>query len=217
MSGNLSVVASDEHLEILRLESEPYGTNAYMLICKDKNESILIDAPGSAKKIKEKLKGTRVKYIILTHGHMDHVLALEELRSDLQTSLAAHNKDAATLPVKPNKLLGGGEHISCGKIDLAVLYTPGHTPGSLCFKTGKYLFSGDTIFPGGPGKTGSPQDFKQIMESIETKIMPLPDETVILPGHGEPGDLKTEREKFDTFKGKERSKELYGDVTWLDN
>ncbi|MFO7951529.1 MAG: MBL fold metallo-hydrolase [Bacillota bacterium] len=215
MSGNLSVIASDELLEILRLESEPYGTNAYMLVCKEKNESILIDAPGSAETVKEKLGGSSVKYILMTHGHMDHTLALEELHRDLQTGIAAHSKDAGKLPVKPSKLLGGGEQISCGKIALAVLDTPGHTPGSLCFKTGKYLFSGDTIFPGGPGKTASPQDFRQIVKSIETKIMPLPDETVILPGHGEPSDLKTEREKFNTFRERDRGKELCGDVSWL--
>lgn len=215
MSGNLSVVTSDDNLEILRLESEPYGTNAYMLICKEKKESILIDAPGSVKTIKEKLKGTRVKYILMTHGHMDHILALEELRKDFKSNLAAHNKEARTLPVKPNTLLDGGEHIKCGKIDLEVLYTPGHTQGSLSFRTGRYLFSGDTLFPGGPGKTSSPHDFSMIMESIETKIMPLPDDTVILPGHGEAGDLKVEREKFNTFKEKNWLENLYGDVTWL--
>ena len=215
MSGKVTVVASDEHMEIMRLESEPFGTNAYMLICKGTNESILIDAPGNAGTIKEKLQDTRPQYILMTHGHMDHTGALEELRSSLEATIAAHKKDAGQLPVKPGRLLGGGEYIRCGKIDLEVIHAPGHTPGSLCFRAGSYLFSGDTIFPGGPGKTASPQDFRQIVDSIEKLIMPLPGDTTILPGHGEPTDLENERDKFNTFKEQDQGEAVCGDVTWL--
>ncbi len=215
MSGKVTAVASDEHMEIMCLESEPFGTNAYMLICKNTNESILIDAPGNADIIKEKLQHTRTQYILMTHGHMDHTGVLEELHSNLGATIAAHKKDAGQLPVKPGRLLGGGEYIRCGKIDLEVIHVPGHTPGSLCFRAGRYLFSGDTIFPGGPGKTASPQDFRLIVDSIEKMIMPLSDETKVLPGHGEPTDLKSEREKFNIFKERDQGEALCGDVTWL--
>ncbi len=217
MGSDVEVIARNEKMEILHLETKPFGTNAYMVICLESGESVLIDAPGSAEIVKSKLEKTSCKYILITHGHMDHTMALEELYRDLQAPLAAHKNDTGQIPVKTDHLLSGGEQIKCGKVNLEVIHTPGHTPGSLCFKSGNYLFSGDTIFPGGPGKTGSAQDFKQIITSIKEKIMVLPDETIILPGHGERTDLKTERKLFNTFLSGRQNYELYGDITWLDS
>ncbi len=215
MKREVEVIFKNENMEILHLETEPFGTNAYMVICREGGESVLIDTPGDAKKIKGLLEPYKVGSILLTHGHMDHTVALEELYRDLNAPLAAHENDAVQLPLKPDQLLAGGEQIRCGKINLEVIHTPGHTPGSLCFKTGNYLFSGDTIFPGGPGKTRSPKEFKQIVSSIEEKIMTLPDDTVILPGHGEKTDLKTERKLFNNFRSGRQNFEFSGDVTWL--
>jgi len=215
MTSRIQEIARDEMKEILRLETKPFGTNAYMVICRKSGESVLIDAPGSAEAIKERLKDTTVRYILMTHGHMDHTADLEELRRDLGATLAVHKDDTSQLPVKAEQFLSGNEKINCGKLELEVIHVPGHTPGSLCFKLDGYLISGDTIFPGGPGKTASPSAFKQIVASIEEKIMPLPDETIILPGHGEKTDLKTERELFNAFKNSRQDFELSGDVTWL--
>ncbi len=215
MTSRIKEIMKDEQKALLHLETKPFGTNAYMLICLQNNESILIDAPGSAEIIKEQLKNTRVKYILMTHNHMDHVTDLEALHNEWKTVLAVHKDDAEKLPVKADQFLSDGEIIKCGNIELVVLHTPGHTPGSLCFKIDNYLIAGDTIFPGGPGKTASPGAFKQIMASIEEKIMPLPDETVILPGHGEKTILKTEKELFKAFKNARKNYELSGDVSWL--
>ncbi len=215
MTSRIQEIKKDDQKALLRLETKPFGTNAYMIICLQNNESILIDAPGSAEIIKERLINTRVKYILMTHGHMDHVTDLKTLHNDWKAILAVHNADAEKLPVKADQLLKGGEQIKCGSVELEVLHTPGHTPGSLCFKVDDYLLAGDTIFPGGPGKTASTGAFKQIMASIEEKIMILPDETVILPGHGEKTILKTERELFKAFKSARKDFELSGDVSWL--
>ncbi len=215
MTSRVQEIVRDNKKEILRLETKPFGTNAYMVICPSTLESVLFDAPGSAAAIKERLKDTKVKYILMTHGHMDHVTDLEELHRDLGANLAVHEDDAGQLPVRADQLLSGGEVIRCGNLELEVFHVPGHTPGSLCFRIDNYLISGDTIFPGGPGKTASPSAFKQIVASIEEKIMTLPEETVILPGHGEKTNLKTERELFNTFKSSTQNYELSGDVTWL--
>jgi len=98
---------------------------------------------------------------------------------------------------------------------LKVLHTPGHTAGSLSFLTGKYLISGDTIFPGGPGKTGSPDMFRQIVNSITEKIFALPDDTQVYPGHGDATVLKKEKEEFTVFSSRPHSPDLCGDVLWL--
>jgi glyoxylase-like metal-dependent hydrolase (beta-lactamase superfamily II) len=100
-------------------------------------------------------------------------------------------------------------------VTLEVIHTPGHTPGSLCFLCEKYLLSGDTIFPGGPGKTGSPEEFQEIVESLQKKIFVLPEDVKIYPGHGNPTVLKKEKEEFAAFSARSHDPGLCGDVLWL--
>ncbi|HEY81688.1 MAG TPA: MBL fold metallo-hydrolase [Dehalococcoidia bacterium] len=211
----MTVVAKDESLEIQRLELGAFGTNAYIITCLKSGDSVVIDAPAEADKIIKRLEGTHPRYILLTHRHMDHIGALSELRSRLQIPLAAHPADASALSPAPEILLNDGDIISFGKVRLEVMHTPGHTPGSLCFKTGKYLISGDTIFPGGPGKTGSPADFQEILKSITSKILTLDDDTEIYPGHGDKTVLKKEKEEFVIFSSRQHPTDLCGDVLWL--
>ena len=146
---------------------------------------------------------------------MDHIGALAELKSKLRIPIGAHRLDANGLPLRPELLLSEGEEVSCGNMSLKVLHTPGHTPGSLCFLIGKYLISGDTIFPGGPGKTKSPADLKQIIESITGKILILPDDTEIYPGHGDSTLLRKEKREFAIFSSRSHDPDLFGDVLWL--
>jgi len=211
----MAVVAKDDNIQIERLELGPFGTNAYILTCQKTVESVLVDAPGEADKILGRLKGTNPKVILMTHDHMDHVGALSRIKSELGVPLAAHSSDSGGLPSQTDTLLKDGDVVSFGKIQLKVLHTPGHTPGSLCFLMGRYLISGDTIFPGGPGKTGSPTALKQIIESITSKIFKLPDETEIYPGHGDSTTLKKEKKEFEIFSSKPHDPNLCGDVLWL--
>ena len=209
------IVAKDENIQIDKLELEPFNTNCYIVICRLTREGVLVDAPSEAEKILRQLNGVKIKYILLTHNHMDHIGALSELKGKLKVPVAAHPLDAKNLPSPPEVSLGDGDNISFGNIRLKVLHTPGHTPGSLCFLTGRYLISGDTIFPGGPGKTGSPSDFKQIIESITGKIFILPEETQVYPGHGDSTVMKEEKEKFAVFSSRTHDAKLCGDVLWL--
>jgi len=209
------LVAKDDNIEIEKLELGPFGTNAYVLVCRATGDSVLVDTPAEANKIMERLKGTDPRYILMTHNHMDHLGAFSELKSKLGVPVAAHPLDATRLPSAPEVLLNDGDTVSFGSVELKVLHTPGHTPGSLCFLTGQYLISGDTIFPGGPGKTRTPADLRQIIESITKKIFALPDDTQVYPGHGDSTVLKKEKDEFAVFSARAHDPGLCGDVLWL--
>ena len=209
------VVAKDDEIQIERLELGPFGTNAYIVVCQKTQDSVLIDTPAEAGTIMDRLKGTNPKYILLTHNHMDHLGALSELHSKLKVPLAVHALDAGNLPSPPEMLLSNGDTISLANLTIEVLHTPGHTRGSLCFKVGHYLISGDTIFPGGAGKTWSPADFKQIVKSITEKIFVLPDDTQIYPRHGDSTVLRKEKDEFAVFSSRPHNPDLYGEVLWL--
>ena len=164
--------------------------------------------------ILERLGGTDLKLILMTHNHFDHVQALTEILSTLKPTLAAHVADSTGLPAQPDILLSDGQPINFGRVRLKTLYTPGHTAGSLCFLSGDHLISGDTIFPGGPGKTSSPEAFSQIVESIGQKILPLADKTQIYPGHGDSTSLERERTAVEAFLSRPMPLGLCGDVVW---
>lgn len=211
----MTIIVEDKVLQIEKLTLGPFGTNAYIVVCREAKASVLIDAPAEAETILEKFKGTEPKYILLTHNHIDHIGALAEPHSRLKAPLAAHYLDSNNLPVKPEILLKDGDTLSVGDLKLEVLHTPGHTPGSLCFKIGRYLLSGDTIFNAGPGRTRTPADLKQIIASLSAKIFVLPDDTLIFPGHGESTVLKKERQEFIAFCSRSHDPNLCGDVVWL--
>jgi hydroxyacylglutathione hydrolase len=208
------LVVRDERLEILRLETAPFGTNAYLITCLESGETLLVDAPGDADAILEKLKGSSIELIVITHGHMDHLMVLEELGNALVAEIAVHEGDAGMLPVKADRLLEDGEVLECGNLKLEVLHTPGHTPGSICLRVDGYLISGDTIFPGGPGKTATVEDFQTVLTSIREAVLTLPDETVILPGHGAATTVGKERPLIEAFIANNRDADTFGEVTW---
>jgi glyoxylase-like metal-dependent hydrolase (beta-lactamase superfamily II) len=211
----MAVVVKDENIRIERLELKPYGTNAYIIICLKTKDSALVDAPGEPGKIMNGLKNTNPGYILMTHNHMDHMMALAELQSVLKVPVAAHALDSANLPVPAEILLNDGDVISVGELKVDVIHTPGHTPGSLCFRIENYLLSGDTIFTAGPGNTRSPDTFRQIVKSLTEKIFVLPDDTRIFPGHGDSTVLKKEKDEFAVFSSRPHKSNLCGDVIWL--
>ncbi len=208
-------MVQDDSIQIERLQLGPWGTNAYMVTCQKTQESLVVDAPAEARTILDTLQGTHPKYILMTHNHPDHVGALAELHHKLKVPIAAHTLDAAGLPVIPQMRLNDGDTLTLGKLRFQVWHTPGHTPGSVCFKVGRYLLAGDTIFPGGPGKTRSPADLKQIIKTITEKIFVLPDDTLVYPGHGESTILKKEKLEFAVFQSRPHDPNLCGDVVWL--
>jgi glyoxylase-like metal-dependent hydrolase (beta-lactamase superfamily II) len=185
----MTTVVENERMIIDRLELGPFGTNSYILVCHETNESVVVDAPGEAGMVVERLKKTQPKYILMTHDHFDHTL-------------------------EPDLLLNDGDEIFFGANKLRVLHTPGHTPGGLCFLTDKYLIAGDTLFPGGPGRTQSPDDFCQIIQSITEKLFALPEDTQVYPGHGEATTIKAAKQQYEVFSTRPHDPHLCGDVVW---
>jgi hydroxyacylglutathione hydrolase len=211
----MTVIAKDENIQIDKMSLGPYETNTYIVTGLKTGDSVIIDAPGESEKVLEAAKRTEVKYILMTHNHMDHTGAMAELRSALGVPVAAHESDAGHMPVKPDMFLNDGDILSVGNLEIKVIHTPGHTPGGLCFYTGNYLLAGDTIFKDGPGRTGSPAALKQVIESITEKIFTLPDDTQIFPGHGDFAVLKEEKDKYAVFASKSHDPKLRGDIVWL--
>jgi glyoxylase-like metal-dependent hydrolase (beta-lactamase superfamily II) len=186
-------------VELKRLEVGSFENNCYLLISPPSRESVIIDPAAEAERILEEARGTEVKYILISHGHMDHVGALEEVQTATRAPVGIHKQDARALRQEPDFFLRGGETLKIGDISLKVLHTPGHSPGAVCFLTGKILFSGDTIFPNGPGNTAIPRaDYQEILRSIHRQIFTLPDDTVIYPGHG-----------LETTVGREKATSFY--------
>jgi hydroxyacylglutathione hydrolase len=210
----MAIVVDDGDVQIIRLELGPYGTNAYIVVCKMTMDSLVVDAPAEAGTILRQLNGTHPRYIVLTHNHMDHTGALAELKDQLSIPLAAHPLDSAGLPCRPDINLADGSSLNIGALKIGVIHTPGHTPGSVCLLVGRYLLAGDTIFPGGPGHTATPANFQQILRTIESKIIPLPDNIVIYPGHGDAASLEGEKKSFLAFTSRTHAADLCGDVTW---
>jgi len=168
----------------------PYDNNVYVL--SSGGDALIVDGANDADRILAEVERDHVAGIVQTHGHIDHVQALEKLVAELGVPVYAHPGDAKRMPVRTEDL-GEGDRLTVGEIAVRVMHTPGHTPGSLCLATGSFLFSGDTLFPGGPGATdGDPKRFAQVMTSLG-RLFALPDETRVCPGHG-----------LDTFIGRER-------------
>ena len=211
----MPIVVNEKNIRIERMELGPYGTNTYIVVCQKTGESLVVDAPGNASEIIESLRETRPRYILLTHDHFDHTGVLDELRSRLKVPLATHLENSSRLKTSPEKVLNHGDSIALGNLLVEVLHTPGHTPGGLCFKIGQYLLAGDTIFPGGPGRTNTPDDFRQILTSITTKIFSLPDDTMIYPGHGLETTVRKAKEEYAVFASRPGRADLCGDVLWL--
>lgn len=210
----MATVVKNDAIRLERYELGPFGTNSYIMTCLKTGDSVVFDAPGDAPTILGQLKQTNPRYILMTHSHMDHTGALAQFKSALNVPIAAHTADAGRLPIEPDTLLADGQAIAFGNIQLTAIHTPGHTPGSLCFYTKGYLISGDTLFPDGPGKTGSPSDFRQIVESLKNRIFVLPDDTQVFPGHGTHTILGKEKQAFEAFRARPHDPNLCGDVLW---
>lgn len=177
----------------------PFENNVYVLVDPTSSECLVIDA-SEAQPIVDATRGLSVTAILITHGHRDHHAELPQLRELVPARVGINPADTKMLPVPPDFPITDGQEFAFGRHRLRAIATPGHTPGGTCFLIGKYLFSGDTLFPGGPGNTSNPYgDFPTIIESIRSCLFSLPDETVVLPGHGRATTIGAERPHLDEW------------------
>ena len=184
----------DDSLRVRRLVVGPLDNNVFVVACARTGEAAIIDAAAEGDRIEAAVADVEPVAILTTHGHHDHVGAAVEMRERLGVPLWIHPADAALAGFVPDQRLEDGETVLVGDLRVKVVHTPGHTPGSTCLALPGHLFSGDTLFPGGPGATGRPgSSFEQIIESIRHRLFTLPDATQVHPGHGLDTTIGTER------------------------
>ncbi len=184
--GQLEQIWSDAAAEVHQIVVGPMDNNVYILRCRRTGDAMLIDAANEHEALLEICQRLGVRQVVETHGHWDHIQAVPAVR-DAGISVAVTSADAGMLP-SYDLILEDDEQLSVGDLRIRTLATPGHTPGSICFAVEgtNLLFTGDTLFPGGPGNTSFENaDFGTIIESIDRRIFAAfkPD-TLVLPGHG---------------------------------
>ncbi len=201
-----------EEIFIRRIVVGHLSANCWIVGSVHLGTGLIIDPGGNADIIIQAIEesGLDIEMIVLTHGHSDHIAALYEIQNRTGAAVAIHVSDADFLegrgsvssqfgisyrtPHPPDRLLRDGDIISAGGLDLTVIHTPGHTPGSICLRSGDMVFTGDTLFRRGIGTTLMPGSSRpQLIDSIRTRLMILPDETTVYPGHGRETTIGAER------------------------
>ncbi len=186
--------------------------NSYVLACEETREAVIIDPGAEAERIYRVVTshGCTLKYVLNTHGHVDHVGGVAALVEMTGVPFLMHKDDLYLIegldadpiqmflqiphPPPPDRFLTDGEKISVGHLELEVLHTPGHTPGGVCFLVEHALFSGDTLFAGSIGRTDLPGgNHQQLLTSIREHIFPLDDDIIVYAGHGPATTLGKER------------------------
>lgn len=200
---NENMNAEQVHPDIVRLITGAFRVNTYLVSCHETGEGVVIDPGGEPDRILAAISsaGIAIKYLLNTHGHADHLLANRELREALNIPVCIHEKDddfyarpeineisarelGVSVQSRADIRLKDGDLLKIGKLEIRVIHTPGHSPGSVCFLIAGNLFTGDTLFVGDVGRsdlTGG--SFASLIQSIKERIIVLPPETVINPGH----------------------------------
>jgi glyoxylase-like metal-dependent hydrolase (beta-lactamase superfamily II) len=191
---------SDERAEVHKVVVGPYENNVFVLRCKETGDAVLLDAANEHELLLELCRSLGVRQVLETHGHWDHIQAVPAVR-DAGYRVAVTAGDAGMLP-SYDDILEDESVLEVGRLRLHTIATPGHTPGSMCFKLegSPLLFSGDTLFPGGPGNTeGDATRFATIIEQVDRKLFTLPADTIVLPGHGDDTTVGAERPHLDEW------------------
>jgi glyoxylase-like metal-dependent hydrolase (beta-lactamase superfamily II) len=180
-------------LEVHKVVVGPFENNVFVLRCTETGEAVLLDAANEHDRLLDLCRALGVTRVLETHGHWDHIQAVAQLR-DAGYAVHVTAEDAAMLP-SYDQVLDDDAVVEVGRLRLRTIHTPGHTAGSMCFlvEGRPLLFSGDTLFPGGPGNTKNGGHFPTIIESVDAKLFTLPPETVVMPGHGLDTTIGTER------------------------
>jgi glyoxylase-like metal-dependent hydrolase (beta-lactamase superfamily II) len=193
------------------MEVGPFAANCYLVACPETKEAVIIDPGAEGKHIIKQVTelGLKVKYIINTHAHIDHVGANGEVKDAFNAPVLVHAADAPLLRTPqasmalfmnqgkitpPDRTLQEGDVLEVGTLSIKVLETPGHTPGGVCLDINGALFTGDTLFAGSIGRTDFPGgSYRQLINSIKEKILKYADDTRVFPGHGPPTTVGDER------------------------
>lgn len=195
-------LADGAQVEVRKLSVGPMDNNAYLLISQ--GEALLIDAANDAERLLAEIEeaGATVCTIMTTHGHGDHWQALDEVAEATGAEVVVHQADADMIPRTPDRHVDDGDVLEFGDASVRLIHNPGHTPGSTSVLLGdRHLFTGDTLFPGGIGRTTSPEEFDTAYRAVTTRLFDvLDDETWVYPGHGDDTTLGAERPQLDEWR-----------------
>ena len=181
----------------------PYQTNCYILGCKETNQGLVIDPGDEVFRIIKEItrSGLTIKYIAITHGHVDHVGGVPELKRITKAPVLIHRLDAGGLGARPDGFLEEGQIIQVGNYSISIIHTPGHSPGGVCLYAPGAVFTGDSLFAGSVGRTDFPGGSHELLiEGVRRKIFPLGDELRVYPGHGPESTIGRERKTNPFFR-----------------
>lgn len=193
----------------------PVANNAYIIADSTSNDAIIVDAPEESESVAAAVKGLNVRKVIVTHRHRDHWAGIDALLGRVDAPVFCHESDREPYAGYISGTLGHGDEVEVGGLRLRVLHTPGHTPGCICLQLGEHLIAGDTLFPGGPGRTRSNEDLQEEIRSIVSRLYVLPDATNVYPGHGANTTIGASKAEYAVFAKKEHDPSLSGDVLWI--
>jgi hydroxyacylglutathione hydrolase len=194
------------------------GNNCYVLRpATGAGPVTIVDAPEGIEEVIVGLDGAEVERTVVTHSHFDHWLGFEVLGTYTDAPVYAGAEETDLEPSRNVQPLADGEVFNVGDAQVQVIHTPGHTPGSICLLVEGAVLTGDTLFPGGPGRTRTAENLRTEIESITTRLHTLPPETLVLPGHGGSTTMEASRAEYEVFASKDHDPELHGDVLWLES
>ena len=212
-------VYADEQVTVeLLADLGPYGNNAYVVRPRAPGSAAtLIDIPQGFEQVLAALGGRAVERVIVTHSHMDHWGGWDVLRASIDAPVLVGAEETGIETGRSVERLADGAELAVGAATLRVIHTPGHTPGSICLLLGGVVFSGDTLFPGGPGASSTHAALEQEIASIRARLYALPEATLVLPGHGLWTTIGESKREHEVFAGREHDADLHGDVLWLES
>ena len=209
----------DGDFEVVIAGPAGFGNNIYVVVDRATGESAFVDAPDEVAKSIEAAEsaGVRPSKILLTHSHGDHTASIDALKERYGCKVYADVREPWLKDGQLDEQVTHGDVVTVGNLAFRVLSVPGHTPGSTTFVYDKHAFVGDTLFPGGPGRTRTNENLQEELTSITTHLYALPGHTDIYPGHGDMTTIESSKAEYAVFAAKTHAPGLCGDVSWSES
>ena len=209
-------VIAEETLRIVKVgPMGPYNNNAYLVRDTAAEQTLLVDMPLETATLLDAMAAEgEVTSIIATHWHPDHWMSYDAVRAATGAPVLVGSKEIKIPAERIDGRLDDGATLRVGSHEMTVLHTPGHTPGSISLRIGPVVITGDTLFAGGPGKTFAAGELEVLIVSIERSLLPLPPQTVVLPGHGVDTDIASSRRGVAAYRHDPKPAGFFGDVEW---